>query len=60
MNNKNKFCSVCGEMTIKKKEGDTTRDFCKSCNVFLYVNPLPIVSTILAKDRKIAIVKRKN
>ncbi len=41
-------------------EGDTLRDFCKSCDTFFYDNPLPVASTIVVSDRKVLLVKRKN
>jgi ADP-ribose pyrophosphatase YjhB (NUDIX family) len=42
-----------------KKEGDVLRDHCPSCNIFFYDNPLPVVSSIVVKDRQILLVKRK-
>jgi len=52
------FCLYCGSKIIKKPEEDTLRDFCQGCGTFFYENPLPVVSTILASDRKILLVKR--
>lgn len=41
-------------------EGDTFRDFCPVCNIYFYENPLPVVSTILVKDRKVLLIRRGN
>lgn len=53
-----RFCSHCGGRTVTKKEENIPRDFCETCNVFFYENPLPVVSTILLSDRKVLLVKR--
>ena len=47
-------------MLTSKSEGDTIRDFCVQCNHFFYDNPLPVASTIVVKERRILLVKRKN
>ncbi len=54
------FCPYCGGKIIKKKEGDVLREHCPVCKIYFYDNPLPVVSTILEKDRKIVLVKRRN
>lgn len=54
------FCPRCGEKAIRKKEGDIPRNYCERCAVYLYTNPLPVVSSILSQNRRIALVKRKN
>ena len=59
-NKKRKFCPYCGENIILKNENDILREYCPSCNVFFYDNPLPVVSSVLEKNRKILLVKRKN
>jgi len=61
MKKKNRlFCHFCGgPVTIKTEEG-VERDFCTVCNLFFYINPLPVVSTIVAVDRQILLVKRGN
>ncbi len=59
-NKKRKYCPYCSEKIILKKEDFILREYCPSCNIFFYDNPLPVVSTILEKDRKILLVKRKN
>lgn len=58
--NKRKYCPYCGSNISYKKDGNALRDFCKDCNLFFYNNPLPVVSAIVTKDRKILLVKRKN
>ena len=60
MKKKRTYCPHCSEPLIKKPEGDVIRDFCEKCNLYFYDNPLPVVSTIIAKDRSILLVKRKN
>ncbi len=61
MKKKNRiFCPYCSEKISKKLENDILREHCQSCNLFFYDNPLPVVSTILEKDRKILLVKRGN
>ena len=57
---KRKYCPYCGEGIINKIEVDVIREYCQSCIVFFYDNPLPVVSTILMKDRMVLLVKRKN
>jgi len=54
------FCPYCSEKISMKLENDILREYCHSCNLFFYDNPLPVVSTILEKDRKILLVKRGN
>ena len=60
MKKKRNYCPHCSETLIKKSEGDTIRDFCEKCNLYFYDNPLPVVSTIIAKERSILLVKRRN
>lgn len=57
---KRNFCPYCSEKLVVKAEGDSLRDYCSSCDTFFYDNPLPVVSIILMKDRKLLLVKRKN
>jgi 8-oxo-dGTP diphosphatase len=52
-------CTYCGGFLESKKEGDVARDYCPACKVFFYDNPLPVVSSIVVRDRKILLVKRK-
>ncbi len=60
MNKNRKYCPYCSSSLVKKPEGEVMRDFCQDCNLYFYNNPLPVVSSIVAKDRSILLVKRKN
>ena len=57
---KRKYCTYCGERIINKKEGDVMREYCPDCQLFFYDNPLPIVSTIVVKEKQVLLVKRRN
>ncbi|MCD4772750.1 MAG: NUDIX domain-containing protein [Bacteroidales bacterium] len=57
---KRRFCPYCSDKIIYKNEDDVLREHCPSCNIFFYDNPLPVVSSVLEKDRKILLVKRGN
>ena len=57
---KRKYCHYCSARVELKMEGDTLRDYCPACGVYFYENPLPVVSIILVKDRKVLLVKRGN
>ena len=57
---KRKYCHYCSAQVELKMEGDTLRDYCPACGVYFYENPLPVVSTILVKDRQVLLVKRGN
>ena len=35
-----------------------SREYCQVCGIYFYENPLPVVSAILVKDRKVLLVKR--
>jgi ADP-ribose pyrophosphatase YjhB (NUDIX family) len=52
------FCHFCGGSVSLKTEDGIQRDFCPTCNLFFYMNPLPVVSTIVAQDRQVLLVKR--
>jgi ADP-ribose pyrophosphatase YjhB (NUDIX family) len=58
MKKQRQFCLYCGEGIIKKHEDGVLRDFCPACHSFFYVNPLPVVSSILDSEREILLVKR--
>jgi ADP-ribose pyrophosphatase YjhB (NUDIX family) len=61
MKKKNRlFCHFCGGSVMQKMEDGIDRDYCLACNLFFYINPLPVVSTIVALDRQILLVKRGN
>lgn len=53
------YCPYCGEQLRKKPQGEVLRDYCDHCDHFFYDNPLPVVSSIVDKDRSILLVKRK-
>lgn len=59
MKKKQKHCLYCGGPTVKKNEGNVRRDYCPVCNSYFYVNPLPVVSSILESQRQILLVKRE-
>ncbi len=52
------YCAYCGRKVVVKKEEGVPRDFCESCKIFFYENPLPVVSAIVVSDRKVLLVKR--
>lgn len=56
---KKTHCSFCGDELLIKKEGTAFRYYCNSCDKYYHDNPLPVVSIILIKERKILLVKRK-
>ena len=56
---KRKFCPYCGRQLKTRVEGEVFRDYCEHCNKFFYDNPLPVVSSIVVKDRNVLLVKRK-
>ncbi len=53
-------CPYCGSSVTKKMDGEVLRDYCASCRLYFYDNPLPVASAIVVKDRMVALVKRKN
>ena len=53
-----RFCERCGGMIVRKREEGVGRCFCRSCHVYFYKNPLPVVAAILAEERKVLLVKR--
>jgi len=57
---KRKYCHYCSGQVEMKLEGDSLRDYCPVCDVYFYENPLPVVSTIVVKDRRVLLVKRRN
>ena len=60
MNKKRIYCPQCSGRISEKPEGDRPRDYCESCDLFFYDNPLPVASTIITSDRTVLLVKRKN
>ena len=57
---KRMYCHYCNAQVELKMEGDILRDYCPVCEVYFYENPLPVVSTILVRDRQVLLVKRGN
>ena len=55
---KRQFCHSCGGPVASREEDGIKRDFCPACNLIFYENPLPVVSAIVAEDRRILLVKR--
>jgi ADP-ribose pyrophosphatase YjhB (NUDIX family) len=54
-----KHCAYCGGPLTTRLEGDVVRDYCTECEVYFYDNPLPVVSSVVVRDRQILLVKRK-
>ena len=53
------FCPQCGEKLVSQKENETVRLYCKTCNEFIYENPVPVVAgIILDRENKILLIKR--
>ena len=59
MTKKRTYCPYCSNKIKNRQEGEIVRDYCTSCDTFFYDNPLPVVSTVVVKDRKLLLVKRK-
>lgn len=57
---KRKYCHYCSGKVQEVTEGDAVREYCPACDVYFYENPLPVVSTILVRDRRVLLVKRRN
>lgn len=54
------YCSRCGAKLERVMLDDRPRERCASCGAVVYVNPLPVVSSILPNDRReILLVLRK-
>ncbi|HNY48985.1 MAG TPA: NUDIX domain-containing protein [Smithella sp.] len=58
MKKQHKYCLYCGGETVKKFEDNVRRDFCPACHSYFYINPLPVVSSILESSREVLLVKR--
>jgi ADP-ribose pyrophosphatase YjhB (NUDIX family) len=59
MNRKRKYCPYCAAPVTRRLEGEVERDYCLSCGVFFYDNPLPVASVIVVRNREVLLVKRK-
>ncbi len=52
-------CLHCGSELIPRKENGCDRQFCPSCNAFVYENPVPVVAgIILDTASRVLLVKR--
>lgn len=60
MKKKRVYCPYCQQALTKKPEDGVIRDYCTSCKLYFYDNPLPVVSSVVARERSILLVKRKN
>jgi ADP-ribose pyrophosphatase YjhB (NUDIX family) len=56
---KKKYCPYCSKILSRREEAGVTRDYCQICDRFFYENPLPVVSSIVDRERSILLVKRK-
>jgi 8-oxo-dGTP diphosphatase len=52
------FCTHCGKRIALREEEGTPRDYCPTCKIFFYENPLPVASSLLVEDRRVLLVKR--
>jgi len=52
------YCQLCGGPVTVATENGIRRDYCPTCAVFYYENPLPVVSTIVEVERSVLLVKR--
>lgn len=52
------YCQYCSAPVARKMQDGTEREYCRACRVYFYENPLPVVSTILVRDRQVLLVKR--
>ncbi len=55
-----KFCPFCKAKLKRKKIIQRYRLYCKRCKWICYENPLPAVASIIIKDKKVLLIKRKN
>lgn len=54
-----KFCPVCGEKLVNKKQDHLSRQVCSKCDYVLYQNSKPTVSALIVNNKKeILLVKR--
>ena len=58
MRDKN-YCIYCGGILNNKIIEKTKRLFCKNCNEVIYENPIPATASVIIKDNKVLLVKRK-
>ncbi|UCE56770.1 MAG: NUDIX hydrolase [Desulfobacterales bacterium] len=52
------YCPKCSTKLVKKEIDAFLRNYCSKCQYIQYINPLPGVSVLIEKDRKLLIGKR--
>ncbi|HZK49641.1 MAG TPA: NUDIX hydrolase [Thermoleophilia bacterium] len=56
---KARFCAQCGEEVVVRGEDGRDREVCPRCGTVFYVNPLPVVaSVVLDHERRVLLVRR--
>ena len=56
---KARFCSQCGEEVVVRAEDGRDREVCPACETIFYLNPLPVVATVvLDRERRVLLVQR--
>ncbi len=53
-------CPYCGGTLTHRFIDGHKRLVCAKCNRIIYMNPVPVVATVVIKDGKILLAKRKN
>ena len=53
------YCIYCGGILKNKIIENTKRLFCKNCNEIIYENPIPATASVIIKNNKVLLVKRK-
>jgi len=54
-----KHCYQCGKKLTRKKEDGVWRHYCRSCQIHIYENPLPVVAVVcLNKKKEVLLIKR--
>jgi len=54
-----RYCPYCAHLLVSKYIGSRTRFYCENCNTVIYKNPLPATASVIIKNNKILLVKRK-
>ncbi|MBN2539411.1 MAG: NUDIX domain-containing protein [Deltaproteobacteria bacterium] len=59
MSEKRNYCVRCGEAIGSKKVDGINREYCSTCDIVFYYNPLPVVSSVVVnKNREVLLVLR--
>lgn len=53
------YCVYCGGSLKEKIVENKRRLFCKNCNEIIYENPIPATASVILRDNKVLLVKRK-